>query len=144
MDSRRRQSPTRPRDMIGRARTLRRDATFPERLLWSHLRGRQLAGLKFRRQHPTGPFVADFYCEEARLVVEVDGMSHDRRAEADEDRSEYLRQQGLRVFRVTNDDVLEDVETVLMGILRECGVDLETGGRKRDPHPGPLPKGEGL
>ncbi|MCX7428657.1 MAG: endonuclease domain-containing protein [Planctomycetia bacterium] len=143
MNSRREQDPTARRNTIARARKLRRDATFPENLLWSRLRGRQLAGLKFRRQHPIGPFNADFYCDEAGLVVEVDRMSHDRRAKEDEHRSAYLRQEGLRVFRVTNDDVLEDVETVLTGILRECGIDLETGERKRDPHPGPLPEGEG-
>ncbi len=100
------------------ARRLRRDATVPERILWSVLRGRRLGGLKFRRQHPVGPFVVDFYCHAAAMVVEVDGRSH-------EDRTEYLQQQGLRVFRVTNDDVQDDVEAVARGIAREVGVELE-------------------
>ena len=148
MKMERKQRPTPSPDAIARARGLRRDATFPERLLWSRLRGRQLAGMKFRRQHAIGPFITDFYCDEARLVVEVDGMSHDRRAKADKQRSAFLRQEGFRIFRVTNDDVLEDVDVVLMGILRECGIDLETGERSKSvgpnsPHPGPLPEGEG-
>src|SRR5690242_9709167 len=92
--------------MIERARQLRRDTTVPERFLWSLLRDGRLAGLKFRRQHPIGPFVADFYCHDAALVVEVDGMSHDGRAVADAQRTSYLESQGLQVLRIGNDDVL--------------------------------------
>ncbi len=116
--------PTFPK-MISRSRRLRRDATVPERILWGMLRGNRLAGLKFRRQHPIGPFVVDFYCHSVGLVVEVDGMSHDGRAEEDCKRTEYLQQQGLRVFRVTNDDVLEDLEAVVRGIALAAGVEFE-------------------
>ncbi len=117
--------PNKPRPkapiMIHRARQLRRDATPPERLLWSVLRGRRLAGLKFRRQEPIGPYVADFCCRELKLVVELDGMSHDDKQACDEAREEWLREQGYRVFRVTNWDVNEDLEAVARGIAREAG-----------------------
>jgi very-short-patch-repair endonuclease len=62
---------------------LRRHSTIPERILWGMIRGGRLGGLKFRRQHPIGPFFADYYCHEAKLIVELDGMSHDSRGEAD-------------------------------------------------------------
>ncbi len=124
-------------EQIDRARELRRDATFPERLLWGRLRASRLCGLKFRRQHPIGPFVADFFCSEHRLVIELDGNSHDGRAEQDARRSEYLRQEGLGVVRFGNDDVLRDLEAVLKAILLACGVDLNA------PSPRPLPEGEG-
>ena len=62
--------------------------------MWSKLRGRKLAGLKFRRQHPIGPFVVDFYCAEHKLVVELDGPVHDQRQDDDRQRSQYLRQRG--------------------------------------------------
>jgi very-short-patch-repair endonuclease len=109
--------------MTARARQLRHDATIPERILWNLHRGGQLAGLKFRRQYPVGPYVTDFSCHEAGLVVEVDGMSHDRRAVEDHQRTGFLRRQGLRVLRVSNDDVLQNLEAVAMAILRAAGVE---------------------
>jgi ATP-dependent DNA helicase RecQ len=112
-----------PLHMTTRARQLRHDATIPERILWNLLRGGRLAGLKFRRQHPVGPFVADFYCHDAGLVVEVDGMSHDGRVVEDQRRTEFLRREGLRVLGVCNDDVLQDIEAVAMAILRAAGVE---------------------
>src|SRR5262249_37325892 len=124
----------------------------PERILWGLLRGGRLGGLKFRRQHPIGPFFADFYCCEAKLVVELDGISHDGRGDADRRRETYLRKSGLTVLRIGNDDVLRDLEAVAMAILKAAGrpVDSGTGGRPgvgisetRRPHPGPLPEGEG-
>ena len=77
------------------ARELRRDSTFPERLLWSRLRNRGLFGLKFRRQHPIGPFVIDFYCRESSLAVELDGRSHEGRESYDDARTDWLESQGL-------------------------------------------------
>ena len=82
-------------------------------------------GLKFRRQYPVGPYVADFYCDQASLVVELDGMSHVDTAEKDRLRSAYLASCELRVMRVTNDDVLDDLEAVLLGIATACGVEPE-------------------
>ena len=112
------------KEMIARARQLRHGGTIPERILWGLLRGGRLAGLKFRRQHPIGPFVVDFHCHQSRLVVELDGMSHDSRADEDRKRTEYLERLGLRVFRVTNDELLDDSEAVARGIAREAGIEL--------------------
>ena len=106
-----------------RARQLRRNATIPERTLWGLLRDRRLAGIKFRRQHVVGPFVVDFYCLSERLVVELDGRSHDDRGIADRRRQDYLENvAGLRVVRVANDDVLHDPESVILGLLRTLGL----------------------
>ncbi|HEX8202632.1 MAG TPA: endonuclease domain-containing protein, partial [Isosphaeraceae bacterium] len=80
-------------------------------------------GLKFRRQYPFGLFVVDFYCHEAGLVVEIDGMSHDGRAQEDHQRTEFPCREGLRVLRVSNDDVLRDLEAVALAILRQAGVE---------------------
>ena len=104
---------------IARARALRREATFPERLLWGRLRGGRLNGWKFRRQHPVGPYIVDFYCHEVGLVVELDGRSHDGRVRQDRERTRWLEQHGLRVIRFTNDDVICDVGRVAEAILRE-------------------------
>ncbi len=108
-----------------RARQLRRDSTFPEKRLWGVLRNRSLEGLKFRRQHPIGPFVVDFFCREASLIVEVDGESHTDRHLADGRRQRYLEEQGFQVFRVTNDDILEDLEAVARAIAWAAGASCE-------------------
>jgi very-short-patch-repair endonuclease len=108
--------------MIRRARTLRHETTDPERLLWLALRNGQIGGLKFRRQHPIGPYVVDFYCRSAGLIVEVDGMSHDDKFARDADRSRYLASQGLRILRVQNRDVMEDLDAVTRAIADLCGV----------------------
>jgi very-short-patch-repair endonuclease len=108
-----------------RARQLRRDATIPERVLWSLLRDRRLNGVKFRRQHPIGPYIVDFYCGSHGLVVELDGRSHDDRGLEDRRRQEYLESvAGLRVIRVGNDDVFQDRESVLLGVLRALGLEI--------------------
>ena len=65
-----------PKKTVARARDLRRTMTLPEVLVWQHIRGRRLDGIRFRRQHPIGPYILDFFCEDARLAVEVDGESH--------------------------------------------------------------------
>ena len=106
---------------LTRARTLRREGTIPERALWNILRGKQADGMKFRRQVPIGPYVVDYYCPAESLVIELDGMSHVGQAKRDADRSAYLESQGMRVLRVTNDDVLQHPEAVVRCILKECG-----------------------
>jgi len=107
-----------------RARRLRQDATFPERLLWSRLRGGQLGGARFRRQHVIGPYIADFYCIRAELVVELDGRSHDERAiRHDGEREEWMRSNGLRVIRFTNDRVLADIDGVVRAIADAIGLE---------------------
>jgi very-short-patch-repair endonuclease len=108
------------RKTVVRARDLRRRLTPPEARLWLCLRREQLRGLKFRRQHPIGPFILDFYCAEAKLAVEVDGQSHDYpdRIEHDRRRTVWLHQQGLRVIRLAAEDVRVNLESVLEFIAR--------------------------
>ena len=113
-----------------RASQLRRDSTAPERLLWSVLRGRQLGGLKFRRQHVIGPYVVDFACHEKRLVIEVDGRYHDVVASSDLHREAELERLGWRILRFANDDVESNAENVARGIARFLGLDYQF--RKRD------------
>ncbi|TNI51266.1 endonuclease domain-containing protein [Aeromonas veronii] len=100
------------------AKRLRRDATQAEQKLWQQLRNRRLAGLKFRRQMPIGPYVVDFICLEQGLVIEVDGSQHGAQTNQmhDEARTAYLNQQGFRVIRVWNNDVLSRMEVVLAHI----------------------------
>lgn len=106
----------RPRE-TQKAQKLRREATPPERLLWREISKRQLEGWKFSRQMPIGPYVTDFLCREARLFVELDGVSHDARQEADRRRDGYLRVQGYQTLRFANADVMSNLEGVLMAIL---------------------------
>ena len=89
------------------ARRLRRKMTLPEVILWQSLRQRP-DGLKFRRQHPTGPYVLDFYCGDARLAVEVDGEAHSLgdRPQRDVARDEWLREAGIETLRIPAVDVL--------------------------------------
>jgi len=98
------------------ARHLRLRGTDAERRLWLHLRDRQLAGYKFRRQRQVGRYVVDFICMEHRLIVEVDGGQHDWNAEADRLRAEALVASGYRVIRFWNNDVLGNTEGVLQQI----------------------------
>jgi very-short-patch-repair endonuclease len=89
------------------------------------LRNRQLGGLKFRRQHPIGPYIVDFFCHESKLVIELDGQSHEGKEHYDNRRQQYLESQGYRVFRVLNDDVLDDVDAVARGIATAAGITLD-------------------
>jgi very-short-patch-repair endonuclease len=104
-----------------RSRELRHEASPPERLLWSALRNKQL-GYKFRRQHPIGPYIADFYSREAHVVVEVDGSTHftEESAEYDAGRDAYMRSLGLDVLRFTTSDVQQNLEGVCLAIQEEC------------------------
>ncbi len=93
--------------------------THAERHLWGKLRNRQLAQLKFRRQHPCGPFAVDFYCPTKRIVVEVDGGQHysPQGQSHDKHREEYLKQRGLTVLRYSDKEVLTNIKGVLQNIL---------------------------
>ena len=108
------------RRTFDRARQLRRDMSLPEVILWDCLRGRRLEGLRFRRQHPVGRYILDFYCVEARLAVEVDGAHHDLPTEIARDavRDAWLAGEGIRVLRIAASDVLDDaaLDGVLVGI----------------------------
>ncbi len=105
---------------VQRARTLRQNPTPGERALWHALDNRQLGGYKFRRQHPIGCYVVDFYCAERRLVVEVDGRSHHRRLHADHERTQRLEAEGYRVMRVLERDVQGNTAAILQAILNAC------------------------
>jgi very-short-patch-repair endonuclease len=100
------------------ARDLRRTMTPAEQVLRDALRGRQLGGLRFRCQHPVGRFVLDFYCPAAKLVIEVDGAVHEQQREQDAARTEHLQQYGYRVLRFTNEQVLNDLDTVMAQIIQ--------------------------
>ena len=116
-----------------RARTLRNEATPAERALWSCLRVSQLNGHKFSRQMPVGPYFADFLCRASRLVVELDGISHDSRIASDGARDAYLAENGYHVIRFTNRQVLENLEGVVTAIAAALA-DLPTPSpsRKRE------------
>ncbi|WP_418321332.1 endonuclease domain-containing protein [Piscinibacter sakaiensis] len=117
-----------------RARALRSHSTDAERILWFHLRDRRLGGFKFRRQHPVGPFFADFVCIEGRLVVELDGGQHfeSGAAEADRQRTSLINQLGFAVVRFTDREALKQTQAVLAAILARLG-------ECAHPHPSPLP-----
>ena len=102
------------------ARRLRRNLSLPEQLLWRILRATR-GNCRFRRQHPVGPYVADFYCPRARLVVEVDGAAHDSRQDRDERRDAYLASLGLTVVRIAAADVLADPSAIADGLVRLAG-----------------------
>jgi very-short-patch-repair endonuclease len=101
-----------------RARTLRQNLTDAERRLWFHLRRKQLNGHRFRRQVPIGPYIADFVCFEAKLVIEVDGGQHNDDAEKDARRTALMESQGYRVLRFWNNEVLGNTDGVLETIRR--------------------------
>ena len=100
------------------ARRLRQQLTPAEEQLWSALRGCQLVGLKFRCQHPVERFIVDFYCASCKLVIEVDGDIHTQQKPYDEARTEQLQSFGYRVLRFTNEEVLNDLQTVLACIVQ--------------------------
>jgi very-short-patch-repair endonuclease len=98
------------------ARSMRHDPTEAEDALWQALRNRKLDGTKFRRQYSIGPFVVDFYCAEARLVIEVDGDIHLHQQAEDQTRQHFLEAQGMTVIRFRNQEVLNTINSVLAQI----------------------------
>jgi len=104
-----------------KARTLRQNMTKAEVILWTHIRRRAVEGARFRRQHPIGPYIADFACAAARLVVEVDGATHwtEEQLAYDARRTKYLEQQGWSVIRVNNIDVYENMDGVWRAIAAQ-------------------------
>jgi very-short-patch-repair endonuclease len=105
------------RARIQTARTLRRSSTDAEQTLWCALR--KLRAAKFRRQHPIGPFIADFACPARKLVIEIDGGQHADQINRDEARTHEISQRGYRVIRFWNHDVLENTDGVIETILNE-------------------------
>jgi very-short-patch-repair endonuclease len=125
-----------------RAKALRREMTLPEILLWQHLRRRQ-TGQHWRKQHPAGPYDLDFYCDKAKLCVEVDGEAHSRggRPARDERRDKWLAENGIFTLRIAAVDALKNLEGVLIYInetTRERVAQLENSS----PHGGGGERGE--
>ena len=110
-----------PTRTVANARRLRREMTLPEVLLWTSIRGGRIDGVRFRRQHPIGPYVLDFYCAAAKLALEIDGSAHDQPDQMRHDRArdEWLAAQGFRVLRVPAKSVLDDVDGVCRMIQAE-------------------------
>ena len=102
-----------------RARSLRRNMTDTEQMLWMSLRYRQLNGFKFRRQVVISHYIADFVCLEAKLVIELDGGQHIDNKNYDHQRTEYLKQQGFQVLRFWNHEVFNQLDVVLEQILNK-------------------------
>jgi very-short-patch-repair endonuclease len=126
-----------PRVTKDRAKTLRRAMSLPEVILWGAIQGRKLNGLQFRRQHPVGPYVLDFYCAAERLAVEVDGASHGMgdNPERDERRDAWLLAQGVRTLRVSAALVLGDVDDATRMIRAYLEDTRGWPGGLQPPHP---------
>jgi very-short-patch-repair endonuclease len=113
-----------------RARALRRNMTDAERSIWRVLRLSQIDGHRFRRQVPLGPYIVDFVCHDARLIIEIDGGQHDRSSSGEAKRARFLQDQGYRMLRFWNNEVLSNLE----GVHAMIAEDL-----RHHPHPGPPP-----
>ncbi len=120
--------------MIQQARRLRRTQTRAESRLWKRLRDRQFLGYKFRRQRPVPPFIADFACNELKLIIEVDGSYHAFRKSYDDRRTAYLNRRGYQVIRYCNGQVLNNLAETLQGLAeiiiareRELGISRHGG-----------------
>ena len=112
-----------------RARELRNNQTRAERALWRYLRKRQMT-VKFRRQQPIGQFIVDFVCFEKRLIIEIDGGQHQEQIEYDETRTEWLKQQGYKILRFWNNEILNEPA----GVIATIEIELNY-----HPHPNPPP-----
>ncbi len=115
-----------------RAKGLRKSPTDAESLLWQHLRNRQIADAKFRRQYVMGKYIVDFVCLECGLIIEVDGGRHADRVDYDEPRTAYLEQEAFRVMRFWNNEVLRETEAVLE-VIKNALID-----NNPSPQPSPL------
>src|SRR5256885_2096008 len=114
---------------------MRHDPTPAEARLWSVLRNRHLAGLKFRRQAPRSPFIADFYCAEVKLIVELDGESHNEKETYDERRTKLFKREGCCVIRFINGDVHKHLDGVVEAIAKACLMIRRPPRSTPSPHP---------
>ena len=114
-----------------RARRLRRRQTKAEQMLWDVLRAKRLCGLKFRRQHPIDPFIADFACVARKAIVELDGGYRDYQYEDDDSRKAFLEEQGWFVMRFSNDEVIENIDAVAVSIAKQLELVPKFGERRR-------------
>jgi very-short-patch-repair endonuclease len=101
------------------AKALRKDFTDTERLLWKYLRAKQMEGYKFRRQEPIGSYIVDFVCQEKRIIIELDGGQHSVERERDNKRDNWLEEQGYKVLRFWNNEVLTNTEGILE-VIKDC------------------------
>jgi very-short-patch-repair endonuclease len=126
---------------VRRARALRREQTSAEARLWSKLRNRRLAGYKFIRQAPIGPYFVDFVCRESLLVVEVDGATHSTNEELRRDarRTAFLESEGFAVLRVQNEELFRRLDDVIETILAALSARPAPARTPLAPHPNPLP-----
>ena len=120
---------TAPTLTLKRARRLRRTMTPPELRLWTVLRGKALGGLRFRRQHPVGPYILDFYCAAGKLAIEVDGAGHAHPDQAGHDvrRDRWLFEQGVTMLRVLATDVRDGLDGVVIAIVAAAAGDAPSG-----------------
>ena len=125
----------------GAARQMRKEPTRSESLLWSALRNRRLASRKFRRQHPVGRFILDFYCQEERLAVEVDGPVHETQRQADGERQQILESMGIRFLRLSAALIESDLPTALAAIEEALSPGPSPAQRERGD---PQGRGEGV
>ena len=119
-------------------RTLRNNLTNAEKALWRVLRGRQISGVKFRRQHPFGDYILDFVSLEIKLAIEVDGSQHGKVTEYDVIRAKELQAAGFQVLRFWNNEVLQNIEAVKEKIW------MVVQERKSHPYPDPPLEGDGV
>jgi very-short-patch-repair endonuclease len=136
--------PTAKADALSRDQ--RRDPTPPEKAIWDRLRAGRLGGWKFRRQHALGPYSADFYCHEAALVVEVDGMAHFLRGERDDARDRWMSERGIRTVRLSAKQVMRDIESAVHLVERALAARTEepSPGLAEPRPPSPAEAGEGF
>ena len=122
-----------PRSTKAFARKLRRELSLPEVILWQNLRGGRLGGFRFRRQHPMGRYVLDFYCDEAKLAIEIDGQQHtvSDHPERDLGRDGWFAERGVETLRIPAIDVLTSVDGALARIAAVVRARIVDGGRIR-------------
>lgn len=126
--------PKKDKRQLDNAKAMRSEPTGPEARLWYHLRAKRLSGVKFSNQVLIGPYTVDFAARSRKLVIELDGDSHATQERYDARRTAWLEQQGYRVIRFTNSDVMTNEAAVLQGIIGALAVTA--------PLPDPLPRGE--
>ncbi len=126
-------------ELYARAAQMRKNPTEPEMRVWRIVSASQMSGRKFRRQAVIPPFIADFLCPAERLIVEIDGDTHDQAK--DRLRDDLLAERGYRTVRVTNHDVMTNIQGVSYAIASALGA---ASGYAANPHPNPSPEGEGL
>jgi very-short-patch-repair endonuclease len=123
-----------PEDIRAYAREMRSKMTDAEALLWMLLRNRRIAGAKFRRQHPVGRYILDFYCDDKKLGIELDGGQHGERVKYDKQRDDWLRAQRIQILRFWNNQMLAETEAV-MEVIYKTVVSAETGQTRILPLP---------